>query len=61
MQYYGTVLDLYKFHGHVYLKNNVFSNNVLQYESCDLANEMALSNKANYIDRFPTFGTKNKL
>jgi hypothetical protein len=44
MQYYGTILDIYNFTGHINLKQNNFTNIILAYDTCDVSEDMDLSN-----------------
>lgn len=62
MQYYGTILDLDNFPGHVFIYNNIFTNNVLKYSSCDIAqNEMQDASTFAGTDNYNVFGSKTHL
>lgn len=58
MQYYGTILDLDSFPGHVLLYGNTFTSNVLQYSSCNLATTMDSSTNSG-TDNYSIYGTKS--
>lgn len=61
MQYYGTVLDLKDFPGHILIHGNTFTGNVLKYTNCDAATLMDTSSTAGFVDSYPTFGSKTLL
>ena len=60
MKFYGTILDLDNYFGPIKLYRNTFSNNVLQYSSCNTATAM---NSAIFsgTDNYPVYGTKSQL
>ena len=37
--HYGTVLNLYKFPGPVYLEKNIFQDNHVMYDNCEMMHE----------------------
>ena len=61
LQYYGTILDLESFAGHIFLYGNTFINNVLQYSSCDVAWNNMITPTNTLTDQYPNYGTKNRL
>ncbi|CDW71354.1 UNKNOWN [Stylonychia lemnae] len=59
LQYQGLILDLKTFNGPIILLNNTFTNNIIKYGSCMMA-EYIKTYQANPTDKYPTLGTKTK-
>jgi hypothetical protein len=59
LQYSGSVVDLVDFKGHVLLEANIFTQNIVSYASCRVAEDMSGNIRTNFDanDKYPSFST----
>eukprot|EP00347_Sterkiella_histriomuscorum_P009503 403340963 len=58
MQYYGQILDLDSFKGHISIFSSTFQTNKLKFDDCDVGRQIKNNVKTGFVDRFPSLGSK---
>jgi len=56
LRFYGTVIDLSDFRGHVSITNSEFTDNTLSYTSCDVAADILADSYGDFEDLYPSWG-----
>jgi len=59
MQYQGSILDLDNFPGEILILNNIFEENVVKYDSCDVGRSILDNVVPTGTDKYPNYGTKS--
>eukprot|EP00347_Sterkiella_histriomuscorum_P008702 403344080 len=58
LSYYGQILDLDQFKGHIFVFQSSFYNNTLKFTDCDVGRQIKNNIKTGFVDRFPGLGQK---
>eukprot|EP00347_Sterkiella_histriomuscorum_P024148 403332142 len=61
MQYYGSVVDLESFKGHITISLTTFLRNFLRYYDCEVGRQIRYMDKTKFVDRYPSLGTKTAI